>query len=342
MRKSVDRGYKAFWLWMTVSLSVLITSCIPREQPVQINMGNPTTKSQVLSLGGPDYINQVYFDLSSNQIVGENHREKWDLAFDCNPGEFNIWLNGAKGVLVGKCGTIDFSDHVSTNGAIWGWDHPSGNPDSNAIGKWADFPGYSPVSLMEVYILDLGKDNDLNPLGLRKFQIVDFINDTYRIRFAKLDGSDEKTVDLKRDSRYNFVYLSMGPMAGEVFVEPKKDTYDLLFTRYWETFYSPSYLNYSVVGALINPSNVAVAVDSIKSFDDIEINDVLSYNFSGKWDAIGYDWKYFDLTNSSYTVIANRTYIIRDYSGDYYKLRFTGFVNGTGERGYPAFDFQVL
>jgi hypothetical protein len=59
-------------------------------------------------------------------------------------------------------------------------------------------------------------------------------------------------------------------------------------------------------------------------------------------DFIGYDWKYYDFETGSYTVDFSRSYIIRTRAGFYFKLRFAGFYNASGEKGYPVIEFQRL
>jgi heme-binding HmuY-like protein len=326
---------------MIMLLALGLQSCIPKEYPIELPPSDPNVYQYIIDLGGPDYMNQSYFDFETGKEVSVNNREVWDLKMDATPGNFYLYINGAKGALLARTETTDWVSVTSTSGLKWQWDKSDGNPDSNAIGQWGDFNISEPKSNNEVYVLDLGKKPNLKSLGVRKFQVLDFKNNKYTVRFSKLDGSGEQIVEVGKKTGNNYVFLSM--KDGSIpEVEPESSAYDILFTRYWYTFYKPLYTNYSVVGVWLNPQKVEVAVDSTLSFENININEIGQFDFSNRQDAIGYEWKYYDLKNSSYTVKSHLNYVIRTFEGNVYKMRFTGFINDTGERGYPKFEFQQL
>jgi hypothetical protein len=83
-------------------------------------------------------------------------------------------------------------------------------------------------------------------------------------------------------------------------------------------------------------NGTSAARDTINSFYDITANDISDYTFSSAQDIIGYDWK--DYEDNSYNINPNIFYIIKDQLGAYYKLKFAGFYNNTGERGFPSFQ----
>ena len=116
----------------------------------------------------------------------------------------------------------------------------------------------------------------------------------------------------------------------------------MIFSRYTHIFFEENNLFYLVTGTLSNINGVMVAIDSSKAFSDITMSDVQSLSFSNHIDAIGYNWKSFDLDNTKYEVLPNRNYIIKDVEGNFYKLRFIDFFNEQGERGYPKFEYQLL
>ena len=80
-------------------------------------------------------------------------------------------------------------------------------------------------------------------------------------------------------------------------------------------------------------NGTTAARDTINSFNDITANDIPDYTFSSAQDIIGYDWK--DYKDDSYNINPNIFYIIKDQHGEYYKLKFAGYYNKSGERGYP-------
>jgi len=127
-------------------------------------------------------------------------------------------------------------------------------------------------------------------------------------------------------------------------IQPEKTGWDLWFTQYTDLLFTDENepYPYIVTGVLLNSNNVIAAFDTTMSFDDISSDDLLNFEFSTNQNKIGYEWKYYDFDNAVYTVFSNYNYIIRDVEGFYYKLRFIGFYNNQGEKGYPTIEYQQL
>ena len=68
----------------------------------------------------------------------------------------------------------------------------------------------------------------------------------------------------------------------------------------------------------------------------------MKLNYYGALDAIGYDWKFYNFTSGVYTIRPNLNYIVHGVSGFYFKLRFVGFYNKDGLKGYPVIEYQKL
>ncbi len=80
--------------------------------------------------------------------------------------------------------------------------------------------------------------------------------------------------------------------------------------------------------------------EDLKEFDQINHKDLPNYSLSNKYDVIGYDWKEYNFQSQSYEILDDNTYLIKTQEGNYFKLRFTSFLNEQGERGFPAFEFS--
>src|SRR5690606_11993659 len=104
------------------------------ELPIQ-KPSSGGTNSISISMGN-NYANQVFFSLSKQEIIAQNNREIWDLAFDSSEEGFHVHLNGAKRMGAKKANTNLFSAVQHTNNEDWHWDRPSGDLDSTAIGDW--------------------------------------------------------------------------------------------------------------------------------------------------------------------------------------------------------------
>jgi hypothetical protein len=123
-------------------------------------------------------------------------------------------------------------------------------------------------------------------------------------------------------------------------VQPINSDWDLCFTQYSTILYDDNNVAtpYLVRGVYLNTAGTTAAVDSTSSFYDINAADLINFSFSPSQDVIGYSWK--DYKNESYKINPDIFYIIKDQTDKYYKLKFTGYYNNSGARGYPS--FQVI
>jgi hypothetical protein len=303
-------------------------------------------------MGGDAFSRQLYFDLGTDSFTGNVDRLDWDLAFDARDGEYYVWLNSANSqgsttlTVIAATGQTEMNSVTGTQGLdnLWHWETSTGDTALNALGPWWTWQGNTMVSKNEVIAVGRGYAHDWSEyLGNGKFIIDSFDENSYWIRADELSGTNPVSLQLTRDPRYNFSYLSFDGRPHQVAVEPRKEDWDLVFTRYVYTYDDPPDFPYPVVGVLINPSNVEVAEMSLPSgmpFDSVDIYDVTGLSFSNDWDVIGFEWKIFD--NTGYVTDPSQVYIIKSYEGDYYKLRFLDYYNDLGERGFPKFEYAPL
>ena len=100
-------------------------------------------------------------------------------------------------------------------------------------------------------------------------------------------------------------------------------------------------LDYLVRGVLLNPyKDFEVGLDTSNYFYEIIPDMIDDYEYRQEQDVIGYEWKVFD--NVSYEIVDYNSYILKNIEGLNYKLRFTGFYNDEGVKGYPAFELKEL
>jgi len=311
--------------------NLLLSSCEKNELPIpKHDAGSVVTSSVSME---SNYKYQVYFDLKTNTVVGQNLKTSWDMGFEATSNGYRIILNESKAMYAFNTGTSDFESVTDTTGFAAGkkWDASSGNLDSTAIGDWRINHA--------VYIIDRGYSETGTHQGFRKIKIVASGEDSYTVHFAQLNGAGETTLEITKDSTYNFAFLSFAT-SGVVMVEPPKADWDLVFTQYIHVFYEPELTVYLVTGCLLNRSETRSACDAQTPFSDIHFTSVPGYSFTTTCNAIGYDWKEFDGTQ--YIIHPEKNYIIQDREGYYYKLHFIDFYNDQGVKGYPKFEFQQL
>lgn len=287
---------------------------------------------QTVSLGAT-YSNQIWFDLGTNSLVKSNNRMEWDLAFESHSGEYIVYLNSSNIGSAYESTTTDFSQQINSRAEDFQYDISSGKVDSLAIGKVENN--------RNVWIIDRGFRPSGSGLGKWKFKIEETSNNSYTIRFGKLDDTLGTTLNIPMNPTKGRVAVSFE--SGQLFdLEPNKEAFDICFTQYTYVFYEPTFYPYSVNGVLLN----SYRTQAIEAFDveysKIDLGFAKSKFYSNDLDLIGYDWKFYDFGTSSYVIDSTKVYILKDAAGNYFKLRFLDFYDENGIKGAPSFEYQRL
>ena len=277
-----------------------------------------------------DYRNQVFYNLDNSEEISQNIKEKWDLLFYFSDTGNYIILNSSNYMFAAKIYNL-FEDQTDTSGLVFKSDNSNGDFNSLSINS---------LSSNDSYVIDRGIDLNGGSRGIKKIIIESSELNSVSIKVSELDNTDPQHFTIYNNPNDNLVTFSFD--LGIVSIYPDETSWDLLFTRY--TYQFPDSVTYLVTGVLTNYLNgVSVAIDTINEFTSINFDDISSYNFLTYQDIIGYDWKYYNFSNNTYTIVDNLVYIIKDVKGFYYKLKFIGFYNyETGEKGFPEFEIQKL
>jgi len=323
-----------------VILLFALTSCFEEDEMVLPHDPGDLTVGKVELTETYKY--QVFYDLETNSSVKQNIISEWDLGFETADSGWHIILNTSKMMLAGNTGKTDFENVKSKGGIEMNFDPSNGNLDSTAIGNWYIASEDKPISLEYVYIIDRGTDENFDLLGEKKviFNLQDKNN--YIVRFANLNGSNEQTMVIPKDTSVNFVCFSFD--NGIIEIEPDKNSWDLQFGKYSTLLFTDvgDPYPYVVTGVLLNPFKTTAGRDSIHHFDEIGFEIAEAQNLVKQKDIIGYEWKDYDFDNEIYQVDPEKIYVLKNRVGFYYKLRFIDFYNSTGEKGYPNFEFLRL
>lgn len=310
---------------------LLLSSCKKGELPVpKHDSGNVITSTVNME---SNYKYQIYFDLKTNTVVGQNLKTAWDIAFEASPEGNRIRLNGSKAMYAFDTGETDFDAVTDTLGFAAGrsWDEPSGNLDSTAIGEWE--------GENHVYIIDRGYNENGVSQGFRKIVFESVDETSYKVKFAQLNGTGLTSLTITKDDLYNFQFLSFASSSA-VMIEPPKADWDLVFTQYIHVFHEPELTTYLVTGCLLNHSGTMSVYDGTNDFAAIDFSKIAGYSFTTAINTIGYDWKEFNGT--TYVVHSEKNYVIEDREGFYYKLHFIDFYNSSGVKGNPKWEYQQL
>jgi len=192
---------------------------------------------------------------------------------------------------------------------------------------------------------------DGDPRGFKKVRITRSGND-YVIHYANLNDTTHKSITVKKDPSYNFVFVSLS-QEKTVNVQPEKTKWDISFsglTNYTAmrggkeiTYYFADMVTNNFYSGVKVMKIVAEKADkrdteyeaynkakaSEINFDDPKLNHQLG---------IGASWR--DTFNRK--LADNIFYIIKDGSGNLYKLKFLALSNESEERGHPVFEYALL
>lgn len=324
--------------------TLFLSSCFQKESKVApIEPQIIEIETELLNRG------QVYYNLSTNRIVGFNNISDWDLAFDCRAGAFNILLNNARGMGVYNTGQVEFSKKYRPFDYNWKYDDPGGDPNRSAIGVWGDFNYENPQSFEHVYIVHLGFDGNGKALGMRKFKIHGFSDNHYFVQFADLDNENNHTVFVPKNKDYNYSYVSFQGKGSVVTAEPPRRTWDLCITPFHDTLYSKSPYSIDITertgiseGVLTNRYTTMCGSIEDVPFDDLNYFDLDRISLQSHVNIMGSKWRSWDELSSSYITRPNAVYVLQDINQRYYALEYLEFRKFSSTSGMLRFRIKNL
>ena len=178
-------------------------------------------------------------------------------------------------------------------------------------------PGSGKVEGKEVFAIKLRNGAYL------KFMIEELNGTVYTIKWADLDGSNEKSlqVDKAQFAEGNLVLVDL--LDAEVI--GAQSNFDLFFTRYITPLDdgTGSFLDYNVTGVLSAPGVTVAQADGVDP-ETVNYEDYTS-EFSGDIQIIGQDWKEFNLQQFMWVLPEDRAYFIKDRKNVVWKVIFIDF-----------------
>lgn len=319
---------------------IIFSACEKPEKPLEDPNKNNITDTTGFGLVGreifiePDYKYQVFYNIEENTIACQNLKTDWDLAFEASNDGYHIFLNSSK-AMTGVKSPNDFSSTTSYSGLTFDWDRYVYDTSKTVIGNWQ--------GTNNTYIVDRGYNLTGGKIGYKKITFISLINGVYTFKYADLNGSNEHMFTLTKDNKYNYVFFSFDNDGKQVSIEPEKEKYDLAFTQYLHTFNDGGIETmYLVTGVLLNPYNTSAGMDPDSNFAAFTVDKIPNVTLNTKKNAIGYDWKKYDFGTSSYTIYSKYTYLIKNRNNKHFKIHFTDFYNGSGQKGNFVFQKQRL
>lgn len=326
-----------------VSIITLISSCIKEDKIIKLPKTSGDTRINSVNLGR-DYTTQLFYNLN-NDSTWQNDYRIWDLGFENSLNGYHIILNGGKEVQIQETKNHFYDTNFVIEPNQWKWDNPSEINLDLAFNNWNDTNACDLLNPLGhsrhiVYIVDRGS-TEVDRYKKLIIEAVDY--SAYIIRYSNLDNSNLIELIVPKLANKNYIYCALNSQGSLLDIEPAKNKWDVLFTRYRHIYYDMIPVTpYQVTGLLLNPYNVSVARDSIIGFDNITIDNAIKLDYHREKDFIGFNWKHYNFSTARYEVRTNLTYIVKSISGYYLKLRFTDFYDENGIKGCPKFEIKRL
>ncbi len=311
-------------------------------------------------VGGPNQPNQVYVDLSS-QLQTQVKRDTWDLGF-YNGDEFRVKINGAIFMGAAKLGTTDLNSvtensvatlqvQIKTSAPNTGqyFDEPTGDITKTAIEKISAIDSENFVYLIKLgfKVSQKAAENGSVELsgdarGWKKIRVLKQ-SSSYVLQYANLNDVDYNEITISKKADFNFNFFSFDTER-LVNIEPNKNKWDLNFTVFTNVidFGNGSlggygFSDFVTTNVYGNVSAYQVLTEDV-AYDTFNASNVNELLFMLDKTVIGSNWRsvFSRLTKS------DRFYVLKDESGNIYKIRFNNLVDERGERGYPSFEYSKL
>lgn len=292
--------------------------------------------------GASNAVNSVFVDFSGNEQISVA-RNSWSLGFYCGT-EFAVKLNNTT-ESTAKQYNIALTDVISTADSTTYISELTTATNTESFNLLDPIDGSLLGMVLKadaVYLIKL-KTPAVNESALYKVKVAQTTNG-YSLQYAASGSSSVKTVEITKNSEYNFVYYSFGS-ASIVNVEPQKAKWDIVWGRfsYKTTMTDGSLIPYGFSDlVLINNKGGVTAAEVLTTtvtYANFNASSVASVEFSSDIDIIGSKWRAGGGPTTSPAAKDDRFYVIKDSSGNVYKLKFTSIG---AVRGYPEIEYALV
>lgn len=359
-------SYSFKGLLTAICLVVLMPSCERDDNPIpDVPPSDGTTMKLNGGEGGSSAENTVFVDLSTDKQSAVK-RSAWDLGF-YNGDDFRVILNNTAGasavsidasdlnqVSASDVDLAELSIALGTPGAFDNVDDLTGDLSKTII------PAISATDAdNKVFIINpIGGVHgaEINAADLYKIRVIRTGAD-YELQYAKLDAVSFEKLTVKKNDDFNFTFISFedGPAA----VEPPKEDWDFQWT--WSLYFGSMpdgstypygysdlvFINYlaGVSAAEIVYKDAEGNPNGKPAYADFGEDDLSGISFDNSKGAISPAWR--KTTGTPLGAQTDRYYLIKDPTGNIYKLRFTSMGAGNpptdgGTRGYPEIEYKLV
>ncbi|WP_316829300.1 HmuY family protein [Pedobacter aquatilis] len=342
-------------------VAVSFTACKKdSEEPIIVappSDGSTLTLNGLISTeAGSAAGNSVYVDFSTDKQTAVD-RDSWDLGFYSGT-DFKVILNatnGSSALLVNKTDlnsvtTADFDANLLKVGQGGGVltatatqpvviDDPR---EASILNKTAIAAISATDADNKVYIINRkgGANTVLANEELYKIRVIRK-GTGYTLQYAKVTETTFRTLDITKNAEANFQFASL-VRGTTVSVEPAKASWDIVwgYSMYYTATFPYAFSDLVFINNLGGASAAQIST-STKTYAAFAEADLSAVTFSTSRDVIGSTWR-----NTTGTAIGVKTdvfYVLKDGSGNVYKLKFNSFIsNDGGTRGKPVIEYKLI
>ncbi len=340
------------------------------KKEMRLSFGAILSEGNQMTLEGKteqsNYANTVYVDFSQN-IQTAVDRKSWTLGFYCGD-QFRVFLNPAIQMAAAATTKSDINTVVVSDTAgmpklvanmmasqmisLQNVDDLAGDITKTAFAEVAGNEADNKVYLVAF------EGNNAKPEDYYKVKVVRNGNG-YRVQYGKLGGGEIKTVTIAKDAGYNMVCLSFSDGAIR---KPEPQKWDIQWA--YSTALTPmggspvayfmqDYISLNTLGntqavEVIIPGSEDTPDKKTAYFNNFDASGLSTLSLSPTRDLVGSNWRVTANMSGGAPeplgVRAGRFYVIKDASGNYYKLRFLkmGINDDGGERGRPQLVYKLI
>ncbi len=290
--------------------------------------------------GGSNAVNSVFVDFSGNEQTPVA-RKSWNFGFYTG-SDFGVILNNTTAStaieatnqsLDAVISAADSATYVSK--LVIGGGEGNFTIIDDVLGDLSQ----AVIKEGKVYVVSLGESQT----PLYKVKVSKKDENTYTLQYAKSNESTVKSLDIVKNTAYNFIYASITDNK-VVSVQPEKVKWDIEWTRaVYKTGTLPYiFSDFVYINAKGGVQAAEVLVSTV-TYDSYGVSNVASTEFLDAVDVIGSKWRSGGGPNTLPAVKSDRFYVVKDAANNVYKVRFISMSGGDGgERGYPVVEYALV
>ncbi|GAB3917869.1 HmuY family protein [Larkinella terrae] len=303
--------------------------------------------------GGSSAINSVFVDFSNNAQTSIA-RNSWDLGF-YGGTDFRVVINGTTGATANELTKTDLTQVTAADtvglrnililsqgtGSFDNVDDPEGDITKTVIKTISATDAEN-----KVYIINPG-NSGTTAKAWYKVRIIRK-GTGYTLQYAQIAETTFKTLDVTKDAKFNFSYVSFE--KGLTPVEPAKTDWDMEWTlATYKAALSATesvpytYADYVFINHL-GGVEAAEVLTTTASYDAFSEANITTTTFKKDRNVIGSNWRTSAGPNGVPAgVKTDRFYVIKDAAGNVYKVRFMNYTSSDGGvRGYPNIEYKLV